>query len=118
MTFARRARATNPDQGGTKNKKVGVHTSDRSNNEIASAPKRATESHTGKKTLKDLHTGDTAQIVDFFNHDDTAKKIEAMGLRKGKRITVLKKLGRGILVKAGGTRIAITTDVAKNIEVK
>jgi len=71
-----------------------------------------------KNNLKDLHTGDTAQIVDFFDHDETAKKIEAMGLRKGRRVTILKKLGRGILVKTGATRIVITADVAKNIEVK
>ncbi|HUI28875.1 MAG TPA: FeoA family protein [Candidatus Acidoferrales bacterium] len=68
--------------------------------------------------LKELKTGEAAQIVGFSKHDDAIKKIEAMGLRKGKRITVLKKLGRGILVKAGGTRIVITADVAKNIEVE
>ncbi len=73
---------------------------------------------TRKNNLRDLRVGDTAQIVDFFDHDETAKKIEAMGLRKGKRVTILKKLGRGILVKTGGTRIVITIDVAKNIEVK
>ena len=71
-----------------------------------------------KNNLKELHVGDSAQIVDFFDHDETAKKVEAMGLRKGKRITILKKLGRGILIKIGATRIVITTDVAKNIEVK
>lgn len=68
--------------------------------------------------LKELEVGEAAQIVGFANRDDVIKKIEAMGLRKGKRITVLRKLGRGILVKTSNSRIAITSDVAKNIEVK
>ena len=72
----------------------------------------------GKNNLKDLRVGETAQIVGFFNHDETTKKVEAMGIRKGRRIAILKKLGRGILVKIGSTRIVITADVAKNIEVK
>lgn len=68
--------------------------------------------------LKELKIGEAAQIVGFTNRDDAIKKIEAMGLRKGKRITVLRKLGRGILIKASNSRIVITSDVAKNIEVK
>jgi len=68
--------------------------------------------------LKELKVGEAAQIVGFSNHDDTVKKIEAMGLRKGKRIAVLRKLGRGILIKTNNSRIVITSDVAKNIEVK
>jgi ferrous iron transport protein A len=67
---------------------------------------------------KELKVGQVAQIVGFLNHDDAIRKIEAMGLRKGKQITVLRKLGRGILVKMSNTRIVITSDVAKNIEVK
>lgn len=71
-----------------------------------------------RTSLKDLKVGETAQIVDFFNHSDVVKKIEAMGLRKGRKITVLRKLGRGIVIKASNSRIVITSDVAKNIEVK
>lgn len=68
--------------------------------------------------LKELKVGEAAQIVGFLNHDDAVKKIEAMGLRKGKHITVLRKLGRGILIKMSNSRIVITSDVAGNIEVK
>lgn len=74
--------------------------------------------HPSRTNLRELQVGETAHIVDFFNPDEIAKKIEAMGLRKGKRITVLQKLGRGILVKTSNSRIVITSDVAKNIEVK
>jgi ferrous iron transport protein A len=68
--------------------------------------------------LRELKVGDAAQIVGFTKHDDAAKKIEAMGIRKGKHITVLRKLGRGILIKMSNSRIVITSDVAGNIEVK
>jgi len=71
-----------------------------------------------RTSLKELKVGDHAQIVDFFSQNEVVKKIEAMGLRKGKKITILQKLGRGIVVKANNTRIVITSDVAKNIEVK
>ncbi|MCL4540358.1 MAG: ferrous iron transport protein A [Bacteroidetes bacterium] len=71
-----------------------------------------------KKTLKDLSIGEAAHIVDFFKENDAVKKIEAMGLRRGKRITIIQKLGRGIVVKISNSRIVITSDVAKNIEVE
>ena len=71
-----------------------------------------------RTNLKELGVGDAARIVGFLSRDEAIKKIEAMGLRVGKRITVLKKLGRGILVKTSNSRIVITSDVAKNIEVE
>ncbi len=71
-----------------------------------------------KTTLKDLKVGDVAHIVDFLNVNEAVKKIEAMGLRRGKKITIMQKLGRGIVVKTSNSRIVITTDVAKNVEVK
>ena len=72
----------------------------------------------GKKTLKDLKIGDTAQIVAFLKQNETVQKIEAMGLRPGKKIKIMQKLGRGILIRTSNSRIVITSDVAKNIEVK
>jgi len=68
--------------------------------------------------LRELKVGESAQIVGFLDNNDTIKKIEAMGLRAGKRVTILRKLGRGILVRTNNSRIVITSDVAKNIEVK
>ncbi|HEY9165674.1 MAG TPA: ferrous iron transport protein A [Candidatus Kryptonia bacterium] len=70
------------------------------------------------RNLQELQVGDDAHIVAFTVQDDTAKKVEAMGLRVGKKITVLRKLGRGILIRTSHSRIVITSDVAKNIEVK
>lgn len=71
-----------------------------------------------KKTLLDMKVGDVAHIVDFIRQNETVQKIEAMGLRPGRKITIMQKLGRGILVKTSNSRIVITSDVAKNIEVK
>ncbi len=72
----------------------------------------------GRRTLKDLSVGETARITDFLKENDAIKKIEAMGLRRGKKITIMQKLGRGIVVKSSNSRIVITSDVAKHIEVK
>lgn len=80
--------------------------------------KQTTKALDRKKTLKDLKVGDAAHIVGFIKDNETAQKIEAMGLRRGKKITIMQKLGRGILVKTSNSRIVITSDVAKNIEVK
>ncbi len=86
---------------------------------IAKESAQETDSSTSRrKTLKELKVGDAAHIVDFIQQSDTVKKIEAMGLRRGRKITILQKLGRGILVKTSNSRIVITSDVAKNIEVR
>ena len=69
-------------------------------------------------TLKDLKVGEVAHIVDFLDDNEAVKKIEAMGLRRGKKITIMQKLGRGIVVKTSNSRIVLTSDVAKNVEVK
>ncbi len=71
-----------------------------------------------RTTIKDLKVGEVAHIVDFLDDNEAVKKIEAMGLRRGKKITIMQKLGRGIVVKTSNSRIVITSDVAKNVEVK
>ena len=71
-----------------------------------------------RMTLKDLNVGEVAHIVDFLDDNEAVKKIEAMGLRRGKKITIMQKLGRGIVVKTSNSRIVLTSDVAKNVEVK
>ncbi len=93
---------------------------DRSSRTIDKTPDKTDETRPSRArtNLKELKVGDAARIVGFYNRDDTVQKIEAMGLRAGKKIIVLKKLGRGILVKTSNSRIVITSDVAKNIEVE
>ncbi len=82
------------------------------------ADKTVTTPADHRTTIKDLKVGEVAHIVDFSDENDTVKKIQAMGLRRGKKITIMQKLGRGIVVKTSNSRIVITSDVAKIIEVK
>lgn len=70
------------------------------------------------KTLNDLKVGDAGYIVDFFNESEAIKKMEAMGLRRGRNVSVLQKQGRGIILKVNNSRIVITSDVAGDIEIK
>lgn len=68
--------------------------------------------------LVELEVGNEGQITEFMDNDEIIKKIEAMGLREGKRITVMRKLGRVILIKTGNSRIVITSDIAAKIKIK
>lgn len=77
-----------------------------------------TQSVAIKTTLEDLRIGTTAHIVNFSDDNAVIKKIEAMGLRRGEKVTIMLKLGRGLLVKTNNSRIVITSDVAKDVEVK
>ncbi len=72
----------------------------------------------GKRTIRDLKVGEVAHIIEFLDENEALKKIEAMGLRRGRKITIMQKLGRGIVVKTSNSRIVLTTDVARDIEVK
>ncbi len=84
--------------------------------DIAAKTARTPADH--RTTIKDLKVGEVAHIVDFLDDNEAMKKIEAMGLRRGKKITIMQKLGRGIVVKTSNSRIVITSDVAKFVEVK
>jgi len=68
--------------------------------------------------LAELKVGNEGQIIEFIYNDEVIKKIEAMGLREGKRIMVMRKLGRVILIKTGNSRIIITSDIAAKIKIK
>ncbi|HKJ30765.1 MAG TPA: FeoA family protein [Balneolales bacterium] len=69
-------------------------------------------------TLNDLKVSEMACITNFNIENIAVKKIEAMGLRCGEKISVLHRQGRGIIVRTNNSRIVISTDVAKIIEVK
>jgi len=46
------------------------------------------------------------------------KRIEAMGLKKGEKVKVEKRLGRNLIVSLEGRKLAIDEKLAKEIEVK
>lgn len=46
------------------------------------------------------------------------KRIEAMGLKKGEKVKVEKKLGRNLILSIEGRKLAIDEKLAREIEVK
>ncbi len=68
--------------------------------------------------LIDAKCGDKIEVKEILGNDAILKKIEAMGLRKGDAFEVILRWGRNILLKNGNTRLVISSDIAKNIEVK
>ncbi|SNZ14473.1 FeoA family protein [Hydrogenobacter hydrogenophilus] len=68
--------------------------------------------------LEDAKVGTKVMIRDLTGKDEVVRRVEAMGLRRGKSIEVLQKLGRTILVKLNNSRIVISKDIARNISVE
>ncbi|GBC88928.1 hypothetical protein HRbin13_01061 [bacterium HR13] len=57
-------------------------------------------------------------IQDLIGKEEVLRRVEAMGLRRGRKVEVLQKVGRVILLKLNNSRLAISRDIAKNIFVK
>ena len=68
--------------------------------------------------LEDMNEGSSGVVKSLIGDELLMKRLQAMGLRKGKRVEVLKKLGRSILLKVDNSRLVITRDIAKGIEVQ
>ncbi len=50
--------------------------------------------------------------------EDSLRKLQAMGIRKGKVLEVVQKLGRSIVVKVDHSKIAISKSLAQKIKVQ
>ncbi|MFN3946987.1 MAG: ferrous iron transport protein A [Aquificaceae bacterium] len=68
--------------------------------------------------LEEVKPGQEVVILDLSGKEEILEKIKAMGLRKGRRIALLQKVGRNLLIKADNSRIVISKEIAKNIEVQ
>lgn len=68
--------------------------------------------------LEEVKPGQEVMILSFSGKEDILEKIQAMGLRKGRRVVLLQKLGRNLLLKVDNSRIVISKELAKNIEVQ
>ena len=68
--------------------------------------------------LEETSPGQEVVILNLLGNSNVMEKIKAMGLREGRKVEVLKKLGRNFLLKVGNSRIVISKDLAKNIEVQ
>ncbi|MDW8067187.1 MAG: ferrous iron transport protein A, partial [Aquificaceae bacterium] len=62
--------------------------------------------------------GQEVTILELVGKEDILKKVEAMGLRRGRRVSLLQKVGRNLLLKVDNSRVVISKDLARNIEVQ
>ncbi len=69
--------------------------------------------------IGNVKTGMEVEIIDIENSSEPLiKRLEAMGLKKGKRVKLLMKSGRNIVIKINSLRLVIDTKIAKCIKVK
>jgi len=78
------------------------------------------EGRDGVSRLTELNEGQSGRVVGFDPPGGVADRLEAMGLREGKRITKISGLPfRGpVVVQAGGTRVALGHRMAARILVE
>jgi Fe2+ transport system protein FeoA len=69
-------------------------------------------------TLDALPAGIKATIAQVAGRSATLVKARAIGLRAGRPIEILARNGRLILALVGRSRIALTRDLARHIEVR
>lgn len=68
--------------------------------------------------LHQFPAGRQGIIAKVCGQSDCFVRAQAMGLREGKSVEVLRRNGRLILVQVGATRLAISSDLAQNVEVR
>ena len=69
--------------------------------------------------IGNVKTGMEVEIIDIENSSEPLiKRLEAMGLKKGKKVKLLMKSGRNIVIKINSLRLVIDTKIAKCIKVK
>ncbi|MFN3813214.1 MAG: ferrous iron transport protein A [Aquificaceae bacterium] len=68
--------------------------------------------------LEEVQVGAKVLIHELVGNKEIIRKVEAMGLRKGKRVEVLQKVGRNMLLKLNNSKLIISKDVARDILVK
>lgn len=68
--------------------------------------------------LYHLPAGRPGIIAKVCGQSDCFVRAQAMGLREGKSVEVLRRNGRMILVQVGATRLAISSDLAQSVEVR
>lgn len=69
-------------------------------------------------TLDEVRPGHTVQIVQTDPTFELHAKARAIGLRAGRHAHVMSRNGRMLLVRVGETRITVTSDVARHVEVR
>ena len=68
--------------------------------------------------LHDMKIGESATVDGTLLRQDTARRLEMLGLTRGTRIKLLNKKRSGaVIVKLRGTRYAFGRDIAEKVEV-
>ncbi len=68
--------------------------------------------------LEEVKPGQEVVILSLNGKEEVLEKVRAMGLRRGRRVSLLQKVGRNLLLKVDNSRIVISKDLAKGIEVQ
>jgi ferrous iron transport protein A len=68
--------------------------------------------------LEKVEVGKKVKVLDIEGKEDSLRKLQAMGIRKGKVLEVVQKLGRSIVVKVDHSKIAISESLAQKIKVQ
>ncbi|MFN7065849.1 MAG: ferrous iron transport protein A [Aquificaceae bacterium] len=68
--------------------------------------------------LEEVKPGYEVVILNLSGKGEILEKIQAMGLRRGRRIALVQKVGRNLLLKVENSRIVISRELAKSIEVQ
>jgi Fe2+ transport system protein FeoA len=68
--------------------------------------------------LDALPLGKLGQITHMHGDADSLVRAQVMGLRTGKSVQVLRRNGRLTLVRVGATCLAISSELARRVEVQ
>lgn len=68
--------------------------------------------------LEEVKPGQEVTILSFAGKGDILEKVRAMGLREGRRVSLLQKVGRNLLLKVDNSRIVISKEIARSIQVQ
>ncbi len=68
--------------------------------------------------LEKVEVGKKVKVLDIEGKDYSLRKLEAMGIRRGKILEVVQKLGRSIVVKIDHSKVAISRSLARKIKVQ
>lgn len=70
-------------------------------------------------TLNQMKIGDALSVASIRLRDDTARRLEMLGLTRGTQVLLLnaKKSG-AVIIKVRDTRFALGKEIAQGIEVK
>ena len=69
------------------------------------------------KSLLELPIGRSARIVEIRGGRQLNRRLLALGLRVGSEVRVLHHRGRGVVLSAGGNRVALGSGVAEKLSV-